>query len=405
MELLIALAFAFALRSAYEHVRDDYRRTRDQHLQKSAAKKGSSLTKAQRSAVASRHATGYWAAEILHGFPVTRTGWHAGWLAHKTAAEHQRAVRDAAQTTHLETVASFAPGRAEHKRRQEALREEISETIARAPEGQRTGRRAAQKARDEVAAKRAEREHRETAPPVVIDTPIRARNAENSDWLRPGESPCAGCGGSGRNDAGDDACPACRGFGSAPADPNSPSAEPGAICGACGRAGTPGDPVLAAAGGYGIHQSHAREQTAAYRHALDRMVRARNPQPLSETTASPTTTEGAPPVSDTSFATVHAQSAAMTAAADQDLAEIRTRRAQAQQMAEEMQAAGVNGQTLAAAMDLADRYAELEAAAAAAGEQASAVGTTLQREHGGIEEAVNDAPIPQPAQPEFYGQG
>lgn len=622
MHIVAILIIGAVMRGAWDHLRDDYRRSRDQKV-KAAAKKapGGKLTKAAKRKALRRHATGYWAGEISRGFPVTRTGWHAGWLAHKTAAEHQRAVRDAAQTTHLETVAQFAPGRAEAKRRHEALRKEISETLGQAPEGQRTGREAVQKAAGEVTARRAKRQRTggkcvgcgapdgypclqgcaapKTAadmaallaassrpvPPLSADSvshhgdpawleEVGERYQENgevpsgwsdagdpvypedSSWLRPGEPRCEGCGGRGSALGG--TCPACRGFGSAPASPLSPLAPSGAICGACGQGEKPGDPVLAAQGGYNIHLSHAKEQQEAYWNALNLMRAkadakkaeadfakasmagdeagvedaigrheeayqritaaggeldtnssgepgpdaARNPRPpdaatdkrsrridgvpydpakvaegdaesanwdgppegrydsaseaeadfpgwagssgdywsrlgeegrgltdaeyraeyrkrkvagtlppprklrsgetLSLTSASPSTTEGAPQVTaDTNYTTVQAKSASLAAAADQDLAAIRQRKQQAQQLAEDMQAANVDPASISAAMDAVDRYAALEQAAVASGEQAGAIGTTLQHGHGGIKEAHDNAPV-KAAVTEFY---
>ncbi len=469
--ILFLIGCGAAIKGAWDHVRTDARASRAAKVKAASKAAGGTLPKHQRSAVARRHTVGWWAREVGGGFPAARTGWHAGWIAHKTALERQRVIREEARTEHIETKAGFRKDLAEHQRRQTEARAELERELAaqRAKGGPATGKEAVQSAAATVAdldAKRAEKAREQAVPPlpadmvarepVVIDTPTRVHHAEDSDWFTPGQPRCEGCGGSGRGPHGQGACPACRGFGSAPWDPASPLAAPDAICGACGNAGKPGDPVLATASGSNIHLSHAREQQEAYWEALNRMRQAerepgpdasRNPEPVTGTGASgdaddyryvecpdcgadvgqrcapdcrydphedrdasrnpqpigstPSNTEGEPVTADTNYTAVRNRSAALSAAADQDLATIRERKAQAMQQAEEMQGLGVNGETLSSAMDLVDHYTNLEAAAVRAGEGAGTVGSALQREHGGMKEAVDEAPV-EPAEIGFY---
>lgn len=395
---LLILGVGYGVRGAVDNARADYRKTRAARVKAAEKAAGGKLPKHERAAVAARHTRGWWTREAVHGFPAVRTGWHAGWIANKTAVARQRVIREEARTEHAETQAGFRKDLKEHQKRQARAHAELERQMAadQAEGSPATGKEAVRRAAAgvaDLAAKRAEkqgqavpplpadgvqyepdappyptREQRdeyrrdrsapipetarrcrfchasigqECAPscptvlaaqanggaPAATDPPAHAHNAEDqsrgaalaargiatcprccgvlegaslenslfcrrcddlihkSEWvipprdsahLRPGEPHCEGCGGSGRNAAGNDACPACHGFGSAPASPLSPLAGEDAVCGACGHKGTPGDPVLAAAGGYNIHLSHAKEQEGPYQDALNRMRRQEN---------------------------------------------------------------------------------------------------------------------------------
>jgi len=579
------LIIGFLLRGGWDHVKQNYRQSRAQHVNEAGkTRPGGTLPSRHRRAAARRHVIGYWGREVSHGFPVTRTGLQAAWLAHKTTADHHRARREEARTTALETRASVLRGMPEHRQRQADAQAELDAIEAQLADWARVdpppqGKRAVQEAADEVAARRAKRRQtggkcpgcgtpdgypclpgcrgvpsppapepddywagvrgdgtrtpinwqrdsdgreyaeipagvgydsimetarqhgaleRHTgrlyrgasidpdtgqiawpARPAVIDTPVRLRSAEDSDWLRPGEPRCEGCGGRGGVAGG--TCPACRGFGSAPADPASPEAKPGTICGACGNPGTTEDPVLATAGGYDIHRSHATEQTEAYQDALSRMRRqenepgpdaARNPQPIDlgireaennrqlqtwtvsgpadESPASPTATQGAsvtagdmktessrkpwwrgmteeeyetefqrraakypryiplgrrstitsPTITggtqvtaDTNYTTVQTAANGQAASAENAAAEVARQRAEAERIAEEMQAADVDGATLSAQMDHVDRLRHAESALSGVPESATVVTSGLQQRHGGLKEAHDNAPV------------
>jgi len=421
--ILFLIGCGYAMKGAWDHVRTDARASRAAKVKAATKAAGGTLPKHQRSAVARRHTVGWWAREVGGGFPAARTGWHAGWIAHKTALERQRVIREEARTEHIETKAGFRKDLAEHQRRQAEARADLERELAaqQAKGSPATGKKAVQSAAATVAdldAKRAEKTREQGVPPLpadmvarepaVIDTPARVHHMEDSDWLKPGERRCEGCGGSGRNADGTDACPVCRGFGSAPDDPLSPIAAPGAVCGACGNPERPGDPVLATASGSNIHLSHARQQQEAYREALNQMRRdeqepgpdaSRNPQPTGSST--PSTTEGEPVSAETNYTTVLNNAKAAAEQAEEDAAAAAQRLQVAQQHAEEMQAAEVDPATLSSQMDLVDRLQAAEQAAKETMEHAMAVYDGLQQRHGGLKEAHDDAPV-RAAQREFY---
>lgn len=106
---------------------------------------------------------------------------------------------------------------------------------------------------------------------------------------------------------------------------------------------------------------------------------------------------------DTNYTAVLATAKSAADQAEQDAVTATQRRVTAENHADAMQAASVQGNCLSAQMELVDRLRAQEEAAKAAGEQAAAVSDHLQREHGGIQAAVDDAPIAQPAEPAFYG--
>jgi hypothetical protein len=493
--LLIGILFVIAIwdvsKSAVRNARGSAPSSSSAPARSAPGRPGGSASRGVR-----QRQAGYWAREAAGGFPAARTGWHAGWLAHKTVLAQQRNIREAARTGHIEAERDTAASIREHRTRQAEAQREIEDELAaqQAKGSPATGRKAVRKAADEVARKRQEREQatggrcpgcgapdgydhlagcdpsvpplpadgvRRTEP-AVIDTPVRAHNAEDSAHLNPGDKRCEGCGGSGRNADSSDACPVCRGWGSAPPDPMSPLAAPDAVCATCGNTGKPGNPVLAARGG-NIHLSHAQEQQEAYWDRLNRLHKARedrhaeiddavigadhgfegeydtgaggapddykyvacpdcgadigerckpdchydpsqdrdasrNPQPIT-TTASPT--EGAPMTADTNYTTVLQNAKLASEQADQDTVTASARRVVAQQHAEEMQAVEVDPATLSSQMELVERLQAAEQAAKETGEHAMAVYTGLQQRHGGLKEAHDDAPV-RAAQREFY---
>jgi hypothetical protein len=97
------------------------------------------LGKGRERLIAGLHSPGWWAGEVAKGFPVTRTGLHAGWLAHKTAADQMRHRREEARTTGLETRRSLG----EHKQRQAQILREISDQLPPDAKGRRAVREAA----------------------------------------------------------------------------------------------------------------------------------------------------------------------------------------------------------------------------------------------------------------------
>lgn len=149
--LLFLAALAFALRGGVEFSRTDYRKGRDEAAKKAGAP-GAAPSPAQRAQASRNHARTWWAREILGGFPIFRTGAHAGWLAHRAAEAQARARREEQVTNALEVEASYADGIADHKARQREARGilgRLHEKISEADEPVR-GRRAVKAALAQV---------------------------------------------------------------------------------------------------------------------------------------------------------------------------------------------------------------------------------------------------------------
>lgn len=145
--LLLAMAIVTSFRSGAKHARSDYERKRDLAIAVPNGKwpAAVAVSNARRQA-RRRHRTGWWASEIRHGMPVTRTGIHTGWLAHQAASMHTQAQREAARTTHLESVGSFASAVRDHRKRQAVIRAEIQDAITKSPVTQDGSREAVRKA-------------------------------------------------------------------------------------------------------------------------------------------------------------------------------------------------------------------------------------------------------------------
>lgn len=107
-------------------------------------------------------------------------------------------------------------------------------------------------------------------------------------------------------------------------------------------------------------------------------------------------------MTDTNYDVVMENAKKRADEAEQDAVAAAQRHQAAMQHADDMQAVGVQGATLSAQMELVDQLKHAEDAAKATGEQAVAVRDSLAKEHGGIKAAVDDAPIPRPAETEFY---
>lgn len=126
MEILIIFAIAWAFKGAWDHTKAAYQRSRDDRLAEVARTyPGGVIPEPQRAAIARHHALGYWGGEILHGFPVARTGLHAGWIAHKTAAARAKAIREDAHTAHEDAAESF---RQRVEARRDATRQALAES-------------------------------------------------------------------------------------------------------------------------------------------------------------------------------------------------------------------------------------------------------------------------------------
>jgi hypothetical protein len=431
MELLIifALAVLLAGKSGRDHARSTRQRSGGSRMRAAEASSPGGLPPRRRSMVRARHGAGWWASEALHGFPVTSTGVHAGWLANKAAADKQRAVREEARTTHLETRAERLTGLAEHRKRQQDARDQIIAASTDPETGRAKGRKAVREAADNVVPFRPRQDPPLPSETVAPETaaaswddplpepgpyapPADART-EDSFWLNPDEPRCEECNGRG--------CDACRGWGNAPWDPDAPAASDDVICQACGNPARPGDPVLVQQGGALAHRSHAAESWADYEARRLTGDSTRNPSdpvsggdmprvPIDSSSASlgdspgrgdrngtdqpsnPTATGGPPMSADTTYTEVINASRAALAQSDQDTASIRTRKDDAYAAADAMVAANVDPAVINAQMEYADKLAAAEQALADAGEAAGSTASTVERYHGGMQEAVDSAP-------------
>jgi transposase-like protein len=389
MAVLLAVLFIVgvweATKYAGEHARADYHRSRDAKVREAG---GASLGGRRRRSVIRRHRAGYWTREVAHGFPVTRTGLHTGWQAHRTASAHEKHKREEARTTSLETLATLLPSLREHRERQEKALQEI-----RKQQGQEEapGEPGVPPLPSETVEPRAD------PGPALPPEPAAQRD---SDWLQPGEPRCEGCGGTGRNKAGDDACPACRGWGSAAPDPYSPLAPVGAICTACGNPGTEHDPVLDDPQGL-IHSSHAEEAQERYQAALATMngtaaANGSGSRPATEGGHMPTGTASA----DVTYDQLQAEATKVVNEAEQQLASLRASRLS--NMVEGMAGMVNDSNSLSRAAEIDEAIREQMKAAQQVLDAAQAFKDGLRRDHGAQNEAHQNAPIPLGAQPEFY---
>ena len=425
--LLFCVGVGASLKSAWDHMGDDRRAAGDAKVKAAEKESGAKLPEKRARSMRRRHAIGWWIREVGGGFPVARTGWHAGWIAHRRESRHQRHIREEARTSDLEAKAAYGPALAEHKRRQKALRDEIVQVCDYGPG--RTGKRAVRDAADAVVLhpdfprddwvpddEPGDPEDEQATSDLPEDPyPVRDdARPDDSDHLRPGQKRCPQCGGSGAGPTG--ACSYCRGWGSADPDPEAPLAAPGTICGACGHPGTAADPVLTE-GGESFHRSHAVEAAANRRDEagvladIDRIRirlderdekdwpagiphrRRGDATTATEGTAMPTGT------AETTYDQTVAEANGIIAECEQEIARLRTRRIAAK--VEQMASAGLDSGSLSRAMEIDEALKAQEKAAQQALDAAQAFRDGLRRDHGGMNEAHQSAPVVG-AQPEFY---
>src|ERR1035438_9241838 len=170
--LLLLIGLTLATKSMWDSTVRDFQQSKAKRVKEAEGKAAPNpLPKSRRRAAARRHAAGYWAGEIGHGFPVARTGFHAGWLAHRTATDHHKAIREGAKTTQMETRVGFLGDLRAQERRQAEAQKAIDEAIAAAPKpvrGKKAVQEAAGSAVADLDAKRAEKVAG-TAPPLPAD--------------------------------------------------------------------------------------------------------------------------------------------------------------------------------------------------------------------------------------------
>lgn len=144
--LFVIVGAAFAVRAAWKHGTETRAGSRVMALKAAAGKSPVPLSRTRKQMIARQHDAGWWLSEALHGFPVLRTGLHAGWLAHEAAAIQGRHKVEEARTTQAEIRAVFATRLAEYRKRQAEAYAQIRDGLTD-PAG---GREAAEQAAGKV---------------------------------------------------------------------------------------------------------------------------------------------------------------------------------------------------------------------------------------------------------------
>lgn len=106
-------------------------------------------------------------------------------------------------------------------------------------------------------------------------------------------------------------------------------------------------------------------------------------------------------MSETTFDSTTAAAAGASASAEGSLADVRASRQHWEQVADQMQALGVDGQSLSHAMEMIDGYRQAETALGGIQDSAAALPQTLRRNHGGLNEAHQSSPV-EAADKTFY---
>jgi len=242
--IIFFIVFVWAVKSAADKVRGEYRATRDHHAA-SLAREHKDWHPKRIQRAAGRRAQSYWWHEFTHNdgrkwqpFPSFRAAFGEDMLTARVAAAEAHASGISRRKELTERLAAAKAARDAHGVPFESAvpplpADTVGGTTGSTPED----------------------------PPLPGSFPRpgepwppghQAGDArpDDSAWLRPGERRCPKCGGAG--------CDWCRGWGSDDPDPGAPEAPAGTICGACGRPGTEHDPVLRD-GPSRIHRSHAIE--------------------------------------------------------------------------------------------------------------------------------------------------
>jgi hypothetical protein len=335
MGLLIVGALAFALWASLRHGHEDRRKSRESRLKEIAKRMpGGVAPKAARRRNAVIHDSAWWAREAAHGFPVHRTGWHAGWLVHQTEALQQQAIRDQARETHENVRQSFTDAR---DKRRKAL--DQVEYILDAPD----------------APKGAVRE----AVADVLPFPGRRQpEVPEPGPYAPKDDP-----------AGHLKAPA--------ADPQLNDAQRQRdlngqrnICAADGRPGTAGDPLVIA-DGYRVHQSDVSDPASGFYQASAHPAQP----PDTRGDAMPTGTQ-----SETTYSQTNTALDKIVSESEAEIARLRMR--QVGQMVEGVASAGVGGSVLGHLADIDDGVQKQIAAAQQQLDSAQAAKAAHIRDHG-----------------------
>jgi hypothetical protein len=118
--IIFAIVLVWAVRKAAENGHLSWQGSKAGNRRGS---RGKSIPKRAASAV--QHDVGYWAHQILNGFPAARRGLANGWHAGRTAQAQSAAERQQRKAEHLETRVRLIPEIREHRRRQAEAWERI----------------------------------------------------------------------------------------------------------------------------------------------------------------------------------------------------------------------------------------------------------------------------------------
>lgn len=118
--IIFALVLTWVIRYAAQHGHLHWQGSKAANRDST---RGKSIPKRAASAV--HHDIGYWAHQVLNGFPEVRRGLANGWHKGRTAQQQGAAERQRRKAEHLETRARLIPEIREHRRRQAQAWEEI----------------------------------------------------------------------------------------------------------------------------------------------------------------------------------------------------------------------------------------------------------------------------------------
>lgn len=376
MQILVLIFFIYAVKSAYEDVKKSWHTSKSAYM-RSADARFPRAPRHRRAAWALRHDAGYWGAQALRGFPVTRHGVARGWHEGRLEQAERRAAREQAKAERLEAEAILAPHVAGYRERQQAARE-----AARPARAGREG------------SSGTVREH------IIDDVPPDGRTWSWGVSWNPYHWPAA------------DEDEARRW-----ARSQSTGGRPYDVCwypqgggpGTTDATYVHGELYLPDPG-----QRAAWDEEAARQREGDRAA-GRAGLPGSETTWTAETvatspagqperlaiTQGGTPVSDVTYDGVITSMSAAVARAEGSAAEQQQAGQQASAMADQAQGLGVDPATLSAMADHLDAHDAATRALRRVQETAEAVEAALKRGHAGLAEAHQAAPV-QAADREFY---
>ena len=381
MEFLLIFALAYAADKAIQHVRKRMGESRSERIAE-GMKKFPGMSAARRKRMAARHDTGWLASEVLHGFPVTRTGWHAGWLSHKTAAVHQKAIRDEARRTHADVQDSL----------REAVGKEADQNVTAI-----TG-----------AAGGSDLTRKQTADTLAKVIPITAAKGASEGVSEEGSQ---------------EAVPEAPEPGPYAPQATSPDAEPAAPgithCQACGHEGRPGDELVTKEPeGWKVHQSHFKDPDSGfYEPPADEdgwpsgIPHKRKSDPAAtEGAGMPATDDystingmgtgrARPGNADATYDQSIAAAKQIISECDQEIARLRTHRLG--NLVDSLSGMSLDSGSLGRAAEIEDGLRAQQKAAQQTLDSAQAFHDGLQRDHGAVNEAHQSAPQGG-AEREFY---